>query len=96
MIYRQRLTPAGWIGAALFVVGPAAFGAMYYGFSTAPGYGQSDGILVIASALLAPIGAVMLLTGREYYDATDEAAMEVESRERDADEAARRKSSRGF
>ena len=76
MIYRQRFTSLGWFGAALFVFGPVAFGWAAYEFFTASSYRRPDGTVVFLLSLSAPIGAMLALVGREYYDATEEVALQ--------------------
>ena len=72
MIYRQRLTPGGWIGAILFILGPAVAGYML----AQPILSE----MFILAALATPVGAILLLIGREYYDASDEVARESHAR----------------
>ncbi|TWI29737.1 hypothetical protein IQ24_03554 [Paracoccus sulfuroxidans] len=82
MNYRQRFTTIGWIGAALFLLGPMVFAWVLTEYLTAAAsYSRPDEAWVYLSAMLAPLGALLALIGREYYDATAEVARARATRE---------------
>lgn len=76
-IYRQRLNALGWIGALLFIGGPAVAGWQLAEVLTFAGYGEPDATGLFLASLAPALGAVLLLIGREYYDATEAAAQEA-------------------
>lgn len=76
-VYRQRLTIWGWAGALLFVTGPALFGWQLAEFLQPSGYGEPILLPLFATGLMPAVGAVLLLIGREYYDATEASAKEA-------------------
>lgn len=69
-VYRQRLTPLGWLGLALAIVCPIASAAISYDWLTTP-YAQPPNV-VYAAALFAGmvIAPVLILIGREYFPFT--------------------------
>lgn len=77
-VYRQRLNVIGWFGALLFVAGPALFGWQISNFITPRGYEEPLLIGLFVTGLMPGLGLVMLMIGREYYDATEKAAKEAE------------------
>lgn len=80
MIYRQRFTATGWIGATLLVFGPMLAGYIISEYLGSPSYRRPHEIWIAVSASLAPIGALLALVGREYYDAAQEVAKEQHAR----------------
>lgn len=72
MIYRQRFTPKGWVGVTLFILGPAIFGWLLTSFLIGPVFDKPNAMIVFLSGSLAPLGAMLALIGREYYDASAE------------------------
>ncbi|MCZ0963892.1 hypothetical protein [Paracoccus benzoatiresistens] len=77
LVYRQRLNAWGWLGVLLFVSGPAVIGWQLAKVLTFAGYGEPDLVGLFLTSLMPALGAVLLLIGREYYDATEAAAKEA-------------------
>ena len=76
-VYRQRLNVAGWFGAVLFVAGPLLFGWLMADFMQPRSYGVPNLMGLLITGMMPAVGAVLLLIGREYYDATEKAAKEA-------------------
>ncbi|WP_103171615.1 hypothetical protein [Paracoccus sp. SY] len=78
-VYRQRLSALGWFGALLFIAGPAVIGWQLTEVLTFSGYGEPEKVGLFLASLMPALGAVLLLIGREYYDATDQVAKEQDA-----------------
>ena len=75
-VYRQRFSVIGWIGAVFFVAGPPLAGWQFAEVLTAQ-YGAPPLGPLFLFSIMPALGVVMMLIGREYYDATDKAAKEA-------------------
>lgn len=69
-VYRQRLTPLGWLGLALAIVCPLASAAISYDWITSP-YAQPPNVVYVAALFVGMVVApVLILIGREYFPFT--------------------------
>lgn len=69
-VYRQRLTPLGWLGLALAIVCPLASAAISYDWITSP-YAQPPNVVYVAALFAGTVIApVLILIGREYFPFT--------------------------
>jgi hypothetical protein len=59
-VYRQRLTPTGYIGAAICIVAPMALGAAFSVRNPEP-------VLLALLFAVSVIGPILVLIGREHY-----------------------------
>lgn len=73
MIYRQRLTGLGWIGACAAVGGPVVFALAIAvwaeGLTNRYAVPRFPGLVTVLSGALAAAGWIMVLVGREYSPA---------------------------
>ena len=69
-VYRQRLTPLGWLGLALAIVCPIASAAISYDWITSP-YAQPPNVVYVAALFVGMVIApALILIGREYFPFT--------------------------
>ena len=78
MIYRQRLTPIGWVGSLIAIALPIIAGFIAKDALWGSPYSRTDPIIPLILFAVSPAGWVMVAVGREYYDATEEAKKEKE------------------
>ena len=84
VIYRQRLTGAGKLGALIAIAAPIISGVLIGDFLNTAPYGRGSAVPALFFAAIAPVGWILVLIGREYYDATVEAAAEAEQAAKNA------------
>jgi hypothetical protein len=68
-IYRQRFSMIGWIGVAAMVSGPIIVSFYISAWTDAPTYKRPSPVWGVIAVSINILGAVMVLIGREYYEA---------------------------
>lgn len=75
--YRQRFTGKGYLGATLTLLAPIVWGVVVSAGSNA--YSETSPLGLALAGFMAILGPMLMLVGREYYDAAPDIAKAQEN-----------------